>query len=166
MNTKKTIDSIVENLFYALPVLHKRIMRISPPDFTRDIHISRIHFGILAALHHHQSPVTEIATVFLISKPQMTFIMNQMLAAGLIKRTVNPRDHRIKDTALTPKGEEVFRQCDDYIKSNVKNMFSGLTEKELGDLAASLQILKEIGARLEQRGKTPHNALPEMLNRN
>jgi DNA-binding MarR family transcriptional regulator len=166
MDTEKTIDSIVENLFYALPVLHKRIMKISPPDFARGIHISRIHFGILVALHHRQSPVTEIANLFLISKPQMTFIMNQMLAAGLVKRTVNLHDRRIKDTVLTAKGEEVFQQCDNYIKNNVKSLFSGLTEKELGDLAASLQILKEIGPRLGERGKAAGPALPEMLNRN
>jgi len=166
MDTQKTIDSIVENLFYALPVLHKRIMKINPPNVTAGIHISRIHFGILAVLHDHQSPVTEIANVFLISRPQMTFIMNQMLEAGLIKRTVNARDHRIKDTVLTPKGEEVFRQCDEYIKNNVKTMFSGLTEKELEELAASLQILKEIGPRLEQRGKTADTAMPGMMNRN
>jgi DNA-binding MarR family transcriptional regulator len=166
MDDKETIDSIVENLFYALPVLHKRIMKINPPDVTSGIHISRIHFGILVALHHHQSPVTEIANLFLISKPQMTFIMNQMLEAGLIKRTVNTHDRRIKDTVLTPKGEEVFRSCDEYIKNNVKSMFAGLTEKELEELAASLQILKEIGPRLEQRGKPRHTALPHMVHRN
>jgi DNA-binding MarR family transcriptional regulator len=148
MNKQETINSIVENLFYAFPIIHKRIMKINPPDINCGIHISRIHFGILVALHHNQSPISEIANEFLISKPQMTYIMNQMVKAGLIKKTINPRDRRIKDTALTLKGEDVFQRCDKYVKNNVKSMFSALTEKELGELVTSLQKLKEIGPSL------------------
>jgi DNA-binding MarR family transcriptional regulator len=152
MNTKKTIDAIIENLFYALPVIHKRIMKIGPPEINCGINISRIHFGILAALHHNQSPITEIANEFLISKSQMTYIMNQLVKAGLIKRSVNPRDRRIKDTVLTLKGNKVFQQCDEYIKNNVRSMFADLTQKELEELATSFQKLKELGPKLEQRG--------------
>jgi DNA-binding MarR family transcriptional regulator len=85
----------------------------------------------------------------------MTYIINQLVKAGLIKRTVNPRDRRIKDTALTPEGEDVFRRCDEYIKNNVRDMFADLTEKELSELDTSLQKLKEIGRTLEQRGTAP-----------
>jgi DNA-binding MarR family transcriptional regulator len=155
MNKQKTIDSIVENLFYAFPIIHKRIMKINPPDISCGIHISRVHFGILVALHHDQSPISEIANEFLISKPQMTYIMNQMVKAGLIKRTVNPHDRRIKDTVLTPKGEDVFQRCDEYVKNNVRNMFEDLTKKELDELSTSLQKLKEIGRSLEQQGTAP-----------
>jgi len=162
MDDSKTLDSLVDNLLKAMPVIHKRIMKISPPNVNCGIHISRVHFGVLAALYHRQSPVTEIANVFLISKPQMTFIINQMLEAGLITRSTNPRDRRIKDTVLTPKGEDVFRQCDKYIKHHVKNMFSGLTEKELGELSESLRKLQEIGLRQEPPGKSAP-PLPEFL---
>ena len=151
MNTQKTIDSIVENLFYAFPVIHKRIMKINPPDINCGIHISRIHFGILVALHHNQGPITEIANEFLISKPQMTYIINQLAEAGLIIKTVNPRDRRIKDTVLTTKGEDVFQKCDEYVKNNVRSIFADLTPEELQELDASLQKLKEIGPKLEQR---------------
>jgi DNA-binding MarR family transcriptional regulator len=162
MKTKQPLDILVENLLLAQPVLHKRIMKIKPPDIP-GIHISRIHFGILVSLHHHQSPVTEIANLFLISKPQMTFIMNQMVEAGLIKRTVNRRDRRIKDTALTLKGEEIFRRCDEYLKNNIKIMFAGLTEQEISDLAESLRKLKEIGLRQESDSNSP---LTELAHRN
>lgn len=155
MKNRETIDSIVENLFYALPVIHKRIMKIAPPDVNCGIHISRIHFGILAVLHHNQSPIMEIANEFLISKPQMTYIMNQLAEAGLVKRTVNPYDRRIKDTVLTAKGEDIFKRCDEYVKNNVRSMFAGLTKEELEDLATSFQKLKELGPKLEPRPITP-----------
>ena len=153
METPKSIDVLVENLLLTMPVIHKRIMKISPPAVDCGTHISRVHFGILASLHHRQSPVTEIANLFLISKPQMTFIMNQMVDAGLIKRTTNPSDRRIKDTVLTVKGEKLFQQCDKYIKNNIKTMFAGLTEKEIKKLADALLKLKEAGLQKNRVGK-------------
>lgn len=163
MEKAKTIDTLIENLLLAIPVIHKRLMKITPPDVEAGIRISRVHFGILAALYHGQSPAKEIAHVFLISKPQMTFIMNQMEEAGLITRSTNAHDHRVKDTALTPKGEEVFRKCDVYIKKNLKAMFSGLEEQELKEMSKSLRKLTEIGLRSEPHGDDLLTALPEFL---
>ncbi len=160
MDIKNTIDTIVENLFYAIPVIHKRLMKIDPPDIDCGIRISRLHIGILAALHHHVSPVSDIANEFLIPKPQMSYLMNQMARAGLIERTTNINDRRIKDVILTPKGEEIFQQCDKHLKNNVRTMLADLTEKELEELSISLKKLKEIGPKLDDRGKQHPAAVP------
>ena len=153
MKNKNIINTIVENLFYAIPVIHKRLMKIDPPDIDCGIRISRLHIGIVVALHHHVSPISDIANEFLIPKPQMSYLMNQMAKAGLIERTINIHDRRIKDVVLTPKGEDVFQKCDKYIKNNVRTMLGDLTKKELEELSESLQKLKEIGPKLEQKGK-------------
>jgi MarR family transcriptional regulator, 2-MHQ and catechol-resistance regulon repressor len=152
MDTKKTIDDIVENLFYALPVIHKRLMKIEPPRIKCGIRLSRQHFGILAMVHEVACPISEIAATFLIPKPRMTYLVDQMEKAGLITRNVNPQDRRITNIALTHKGKEVFRYCDEYIKNNVRDILADLTEKELEDLNKSLKILREIGPRFDDRG--------------
>lgn len=150
---KKTIDNIVENLFYALPVIHKRLMKIDPPDIQCGIHISRLHIGIMAFLYENAPPISEVANTFLIPKPQMTYLINQMEKAGLVKRIPDRHDHRITNVALTSKGEGIFRHCDEHIKSNVRKMLAELTEKELEEFSLSLKKLKEIGPRLGVRGK-------------
>jgi MarR family transcriptional regulator, 2-MHQ and catechol-resistance regulon repressor len=151
MDTKKTIDDIVENLFFALPVIHHRLMKIEPPRIKCGIRLSRQHFGILAMTHEDSFPISEIAATFLISKPRMTLLVNQMEKAGLIKRIGCPDDRRITNIALTPKGKSVFRRCDEYIKNNVRDILSDLAEKELEDLNKSLKILREIGPRFDDR---------------
>jgi hypothetical protein len=75
---KKSIDNIVENLFYALPVIHKRLMKIDPPDIRCGIHLSRLHIGIMAFLSENAAPISEVADTFLVPRPQMTYLINLM----------------------------------------------------------------------------------------
>jgi len=153
MDTKKTIDNIVDNLFYALPVIHNRLMKIDPPHINCGIRLSRQHIGILALVFNEGAcPVTEIAAAFLIPKPRMTLLVNQMEKVGLIKRNGCPDDRRITNIALTPKGRSVFRQCDEYIKNNVRDILAELTGQELEDLSRSLKILREIRPKFDDRG--------------
>jgi DNA-binding MarR family transcriptional regulator len=150
---KKTIDDIVENLFYALPVIHKRLMKIDPPDIRCGIHVSRLHIGIMAFLSENAAPISEAANTFLIRKPQMTYLINQMEKAGLVKRIPDTHDHRITNVALTSKGKNIFQRFDEYIKNNVRTMLAELTEEELEEFSLSLKKLKEIGPRLGVRRK-------------
>jgi DNA-binding MarR family transcriptional regulator len=153
MDTRTTIDTIVENLFYAIPVIHKRLMKIDPPNLDCGIRLSRLHIGIMAILSENSVPISDIANTFLIPRPQMTYLIDRMFKAGLVERTSNPLDRRVTDLALTLKGQDTFRQCDKYIKNNVRNMLSSLTEKELEDFSESLIKLKEIGPKLNHRTK-------------
>jgi DNA-binding MarR family transcriptional regulator len=149
----KTFDSIVENLFYALPVIHKRLMKIDPPDIDCGIHISRLHVGIMAVLHEDKAPISEVADIFLIPRPEMTYLIHRMEKAGLVARIPDDNDRRITNVALTPRGRDIFRRCDVHIKNNVRNMLAELTEKELEEFSLSLKKLKEIGPRLGLRHK-------------
>jgi DNA-binding MarR family transcriptional regulator len=151
MDTRTAIDTIVENLFYAIPVIHKRLMKIDPPNLECGIHLSRLHIGIMAILNENSVPISEIANTFLIPKPQMTYLIDRMVKAGLVERASNPLDRRVTDLVLTLKGQDTFRQCDKYIKNNVRNMLSSLTKKELEDFSESLIKLKEIGPKLDRR---------------
>jgi DNA-binding MarR family transcriptional regulator len=153
VDTTKAIDNIVENLFYALPVIHKRLMKIDPPDIECGIRISRLHIGIMAFLSENAAPISEAANIFLIPRPQMTYLIHQMEKAGLVERIPGINDRRITNVALTLKGKSIFQRCDEYIKNNVKTMLAELTEKELEDLSMSLKKLKEIGPRLGARKK-------------
>ena len=153
MDNGKVVDNIVETLFYAFPIIHKKLMRIDPPDLHCGIRLTRLHVGILAMLNESTSSISEIANAFLIPNPQMTYLIDRMLEAGLVERISNPRDRRVTDLVLTGKGKETFRLCDDYIKNNVRGMLSFLTGKELDELLESLTKLKQIGPKLGRSQK-------------
>lgn len=153
MDNRTIIDNIVENLFYAIPVIHKKLMKIDPPNLHCGIRISRLHVGTMAMLNENTASISEIANTFLIPKPQMTYLIDRMVKAGLVIRTSNTHDRRVTDLILTPKGQETFKQCDEYIKNNVRGILSRLTLKELEELSESLEKLKEIGPKLGHREK-------------
>jgi MarR family 2-MHQ and catechol resistance regulon transcriptional repressor len=150
---KKSIDNIVENLFYALPVIHKRLMKIDPPDIRCGIHLSRLHIGIMAFLSENAAPISEVADTFLVPRPQMTYLINLMEKAGLVKKIPDKHDRRITNATLTPKGQKIFKVCDEHIKNNVRTMLAELTEEELKEFSLSLKKLKEIGPRLGTRNQ-------------
>ncbi len=148
MNAPDNIDTIVDNLFYAVPVLHQKLMNMTPPNIRCGLRLSRRHIGIMAMLKDHHSPISDIANAFFISNPQMTYLIDQMASAGLVDRATNSQDRRVKDIKLTAKGEDIFLQCDRYLKNNARKMLSDLSHKDLSELAVSLARIKEIGPRL------------------
>jgi DNA-binding MarR family transcriptional regulator len=151
MDTDKTIDMIVENLFYALPVIHKRLMRIDPPQLESGLRLSRLHAGILKELHDETSASeSELASVFLTPRSQMSHLIDRMTQEGLVKRAVDRNDRRVTRVRLTEHGQQIFEVCDHNIKNNMRLMLSSLTQAELTDLAESVAKLKEIGPKLDK----------------
>jgi DNA-binding MarR family transcriptional regulator len=149
MKANPPIDTIVDNLFYALPVIHKRIMRIDPPDIDCGIRLSRLHIGIMVRINEKSSTITEIASSFLMPKSQISNLITSMVNAGLLERSRNAHDRRVTDVRLTPRGKDIFDQCDKHLKDNVREILSSLSAKELEELAESLLILKKIGPKLD-----------------
>ena len=149
MKANQSIDTIVDNLFYALPVIHKRIMRIDPPDIDCGIHLSRLHISIMVMLKEKSSTISEIASSFLMPKSQISNLITSMVNAGLLERARSSQDRRVTDIHLTSKGQITFDQCDKHLKDNVREILASLTPKELEELSESLIILKKIGPKLD-----------------
>ena len=94
-------------------------------------------------------PISEIVRNFFIPKPQMTYLIKQLVSAGLVERHSNLNDRRKIKIYLTAGGKETFQQCDEYLKNNIRNKLAHLTGKELKEISSALMKLKEIGTKLE-----------------
>jgi DNA-binding MarR family transcriptional regulator len=149
MKDNPSINTIVDNLFYALPVIHKRIMRIDPPNIDCGIRLSRLHIGIMVRINEKSSTISDIASSFLMPKSQISNLITSMVNAGLLERARSSQDRRVTDICLTPKGQAIFDQCDKHLKDNVRKILASLTSKELEELLESLIILKKIGTKLD-----------------
>jgi DNA-binding MarR family transcriptional regulator len=149
----KTLDNIVENLLYVLPIIHKKIFKINPPEIVKDVHLSRLHVGIMEILYHEMLPISDIARRFLIPKPQMTLLICQLVSAGVVERQMNEDDRRMIVIALTEKGKTVLRRCEKNLRNNIEEMLSDLNKEEQEGLSLSLQKLREIGSKWDSREK-------------
>jgi DNA-binding MarR family transcriptional regulator len=138
------LDNIVENLLYILPIFHKKFLKIDVSNFCRDIHMSRLHLGILETIYHEKQPISEVAKKFLISKPQMTHLINQLVIAKMVEKKNNPKDRRVTDVTLTEKGLKTMTQCDEFLKKNLKCQLSFLNPDDQNSLAFSIQKIRDI----------------------
>jgi DNA-binding MarR family transcriptional regulator len=146
---KDTIDLIIENLFYVLPIIHKKLLKIEPSEAVPDLIFSRIHLAIMLIVSYKiELPISEIAKKLLIPKPQMTHLINSLASSGMIEKKPDSQDRRVIHVALTSKGKTTLKRCDKILKNNARKNLSYLTEKEQEDLSQSLIKLREIGSRL------------------
>jgi DNA-binding MarR family transcriptional regulator len=145
----KITSAIVENLFYVLPILHKTLLKVDPPDISPDIRISRLHVGIMAALSEDKLRISEIAKKFLMPKPQMTVLINQLFKAGIVERKASIIDRRAVEISLSEKGKEIFLQCHKHLKTSIEEKLSCLSDAELNELSLSLSRIRNLGAKIK-----------------
>jgi len=142
-----TIDSILENLFHILPMIHKKLLRMDLGGMTGNL--SRLHLAIMGMLEEGSLAVSEIAKRLVIPKSQMTHLIDQLVDLDIVARHPDVKDRRVINISLTDHGKVVLKECREIMKQTMRNKLSRLTPAELADLTIALEKLKDIGAKLE-----------------
>ena len=74
--------------------------------------------------------VHKIATGLGLTSPTVSVGVRRLEAAGLLERQPNPQDRRSIQLFLTPQGEALHRQAQDFRRGKVRRLLSGLTPQE------------------------------------
>jgi DNA-binding MarR family transcriptional regulator len=143
----KPIDSIIENLFYILPLVHKKLLGMDLGGVTGNL--SRLHLAIMGVLSEGDLPVSEIAGKLVIPKSQMTHLLDYLVSLSIVERQPDVKDRRVINISLTEHGKIVLKESKELIRQNIRSKLSRLTPAELKDLSIALAKLKDIGSRLE-----------------
>ena len=143
----KTIDNILENLFYVLPIIHKKLLRMDLGGVTGNL--SRLHLAIMKMLDEESLPISEIGVRLVAPKSQMTHLVDQLVSRGILVRQPDAQDRRVINISLTDYGQDMLRECRELVRQNIRNKISRLTAEELVALSDALVKLKDIGAKLE-----------------
>jgi DNA-binding MarR family transcriptional regulator len=141
-------DEIVANLVAVMPIFHRKLISIL--DDSDAPRLKHYQFTILGMLSSRDAlPVSEFSHRLLISRPQMTAILDNLVEQGLISRTVDETDRRIVRISITSKGRRVFSQAVEHIRTGIAQKLAHLDKKDLDLFAVSLRHIAEIGAKLE-----------------
>jgi len=143
----KAIDTILENLFQVLPIIHKKLLRMDLGGVAGNL--SRLHLAIMGMLGEGSLPISEIGMRLVAPKSQMTHLVDQLVSLGIVTRHPDTQDRRVINISLTDHGQAILRECWKLIKQNIRNKISCLTAEELAALSDALVKLKDIGAKLE-----------------
>jgi DNA-binding MarR family transcriptional regulator len=146
------LDKVVEDLSKVIPLINRSINRklIKPIQTAFNADITPLHFMIMKMLDEEgKLHITEIGEKLQINRPQMTYLIDQLVCLELVEREHGTEDRRIINISLTVKGKSHLIEHDRLIKDVFRTALSGLTGKEIEELLASLTKLRDIFFRLE-----------------
>ena len=143
-----TIDNIIDNLFYVLPLIRSKLLKIDLSGIKKDI--TRFHYVIMRILHEEGAlPISAIGKRILVPKAQMTSLVDRLIKLGLAERVPDSTDRRVINIVLTDQGNNTFEECRNAIKKSMRDMLARLSNEDLQNMSLALGALKDIGVKLE-----------------
>ncbi len=105
--------------------------------------INTTEFGVLEYLYHKGSqPMQSIGDKLLMANSSMTYVIDKLYQKKYVKRAVDKHDRRKINIKLTENGLNFFESIFPNHQNKVSQVFSVLTEIELGHM---MELLKKVG---------------------
>lgn len=141
-------SSQLDDIAEALP---QRSAALSRLFLTRSsVCVSRTEVGVLRTLREGPRRITELAGEERVTQPAITLLVNRLEERGWVKRVPDPSDGRAVLVSLTPVGEDVFEQLRAEYRALLHEEMATLDDSEVETLAAAVEILDRLIARLSQ----------------
>ncbi len=152
------------NLTDALHQWSKVFVRRSMHDFmqyTRQYNLAMPHLSIILHLYHRgPASILTIRQTMAGSRSAMTQLVDKLVKMGLVQRTEDSHDRRIKDICLTESGIKVAEETVAAKKMWMKDLAESFPPKEQEQLISSLQALTERA--LEQESSNLYSEEPPL----
>lgn len=134
MNTDK-INNLAGDLYNLFFNLHRKFL--NPDEMMKNFPIPQSHVKVLFYLKRHgDSSISEIAKNLIISKPNMTPIIDKLISENMVNRYDDPNDRRILRIELTKKAHEVIKKQEEIIKNNLAKKIYALNSNDLESLSS------------------------------
>ena len=148
--TSDPLNDVLDNLSH-MPKIHRTlqqgIFKNALAGFSRDV--TRHHLEILKVLRNEGTlHIAEIADLLLISKPQMTRLLDELIELQLVERQPDTEDRRKINITLTDKGQRVSEEFRLNIEESIRTWLSALNDDELRELSNSLKTIGNIISKL------------------
>lgn len=121
-----------------------RLLR-SAEEIIRSVGLSEPQFNVLRILRGAGEPLptSEVGRRMITRVPDITRLVDRLEKMGLVCRSRAPEgDRRVVLVEITPQGLETIAPLDNVLEEHAKQMFSGLSAKERGQL---VELLDRVG---------------------
>lgn len=140
------IDRILENMFYIMLVIHKKMLRMDFGGYPDNL--TRLHMAAMGELNQNSMTMSELAKALMMTKPQLTHLVNSLVTLDLVERCPDDKDRRVINLALTEKGRVLGKNMKKKVKEHTKKRLACLTSKELNQMSTALETLRNIVGKL------------------
>ncbi len=143
------LDAITGNLFEALPLLPKRLVRVDA--ITRQFDMPFSHVQILCMLSDGSMTIGEISRNLGIAKPNITPLLDSMTERGLLARVRSSKDRRIVNVELLPAGVQMAADIRESIAGQVMEWPNTLSAGDAKRMNNALACLISMGRLLSEK---------------
>ena len=140
------VEAISGNLYQALPLLPKRLVRVDA--LTRKFGMPFSHIQILCMLSDREMSIGEISASLGIAKPNITPLLDALHERGVLERCRSEQDRRIVNVRLLPEGRELAAALQESISTQVMGWPRTFSHSDIKRLNNALAYLIEVGAQL------------------
>lgn len=145
---EKNIKNLSEQFFQLIMQLHKKVLK--PEEFMKGLPIPQSHAKVIFYLSHKGSaPVSVIAKELLISKPNMTPIIDKLFEEGYVNRYEDPKDRRILRVEVTEKGKGILELKKELAIKSLISKLSELEDEDIYNLNSNLDSICNILEKLK-----------------
>lgn len=142
------VEAISGNLYQALPLLPKRLVRVDA--LTREFAMPFSHIQILCLLSDGEMAIGAISACLGIAKPNITPLLDALNGRGLLERCRSEKDRRIVNVRLLPEGQEMAGRLRSAICTQVMEWPRAFSNSDIKRLNNALAYLIEMGSRLAE----------------
>jgi MarR family transcriptional regulator, 2-MHQ and catechol-resistance regulon repressor len=135
-------------LWVVLSRAHAAVARLAEADVARH-GLTNAEFAILEALYH-RGPLLlgELQRKILVSSGGVTYLVDRLVAKGLVERQDCPEDRRARYAALTRAGEKLIGRIFPEHARSLARALAGLTPAEQAEATA---LLRRLGKAAEEQ---------------
>ena len=142
------IGAVSQNLYDALPMLPKRLVRVDA--LTREYGMPFSHIQIICLLSDGAMSIGEISMSLGIAKPNITPLLDALNERGVLERCRSEKDRRIVNVRLLPEGQELADRLRTSICTQVMEWPRSFSHSDIKRLNNALAYLVEMGAQLAE----------------
>ncbi len=143
------VDAITGNLFEALPLLPKRLVRVDA--ITRKFDMPFSHVQILCMLAEGSMTIGDISRSLGIAKPNITPLLDNLAERELLERVRSTKDRRIVNVELLPAGVQMAAEIKAAIAEQVAEWPETIGSNDAKKLNNALACLINIGKLLSEK---------------
>ena len=107
-----------------------------------DLSLSQVN-ALFRLYHHGASSVNDLANHLGITMAAVSQLLDPLIAAGLVLRSVNPKDRRMKLIALTEKGQGLVEKSMKNRHAWLSELSNVLSDSEKEELLPAIKLLNQ-----------------------
>lgn len=148
MDDTALVESISQNLYEALPLLPKRLVRVDA--ISREFGMPFSHIQILCMLSDQEMTIGEISANLGIAKPNITPLLDSLNERGILERCRSEKDRRIVNVRLLPEGRALAARVKAQIAGQVGEWPRNFSHSDIKRLNNALAYLIEMAHALAE----------------